>query len=191
MGGGIVLLIWLFLAAIYGFFWLLFLTLFIAGRRKKSQLLTWLGGVPLLLSSSFAIFCVGTMAYGLISVSQPANVYAISFGSQPPADVTNMQSSYYCFADTGTTFLKFDTSPATFSKLTGKGWTRLSGQKLQDESFSFFEDEQTPIWWKPGKTKATIVYTAEKRFGNFAGEREVLTYDTVSKQAYYAYIGID
>lgn len=191
MGGGIVILVWLFLAAIYGLFWLLFLSLFIAGRRKKSHLLTWLGGVPLLLSSSFAVFCVGTMAYGLISVSKPANVYEISFGSQPPADVTNMQSSYYSFADTGTAFLKFNTSLTTVSKLTGKGWTRLSGQKLQDESFSFFTGEQTPNWWRPTKTKATIIYTAEKRSGNFASESEVLTYDTVSKQAYYAYIGID
>jgi hypothetical protein len=94
MGGGVVLLFWLFVAAIYGIFWLLFLALFISGRRKKSPVLTWLGGIPLFCSTSFALLCAGTMVYGLVSVSKPANVYETSFGSQPPADVTNLQSSY-------------------------------------------------------------------------------------------------
>jgi hypothetical protein len=191
MGAGFVLAFWLFLAAIYGCFWLMFLALFVSGRRKKSGLLTWLGGIPLALSTGFAVLCIGMMIYGLISVSKPANVYEISFGSQPPADVTNMQSSYYCFADTGTAFLKFNSPPVTVGKLTAKGWVRLTGQKLRAENFSNFTGEGTPSWWKPNKSKTTSVYAAENRFGNFAGEYEVLTYDAVTKQVHYAFIGID
>lgn len=191
MGAGIVFLIWLFLAAIYGLFWLLFLVLSVSGRRKKSHLLTWIGGIPLALSTGFIVFCVGMLAYGFISMSKPANVYELSFGVQPPADVTNMQSSYWCFADTGTAFLKFNTSPRTVNKLTAKGWVRLTGQKLQEESFSNFLGAETPSWWKLSKSKSTLVYTAENRFRSFAGESEVLTYDANTKQVHYAFIGID
>jgi hypothetical protein len=191
MSGGIALLGWLFLAAICGLFWLLFLALFVSGRRKKSRSLMWLGGVPLVISSGIATFCIGTMVYGLNSVSQPANVYELSFGSQPPADVKNLQSSYYSFADTGTTFLKFNASPSTIRTLTAQKWVRLTGQELQDERFSNFLSEATPSWWAPRKSKSTSVYTARNRFGGFAGESEVLTYDAATKQAHYAFIGVD
>lgn len=135
------------------------------------------------------------MGYGFFSTSRPANVYEIAFGSPPSADVINIKSSYYYFADTGITYLKFNASPSTISRLTAKGWTRLKGQGLKDASASYNTnvsgEDETPNWYKPTVTKTTVIYTAKKRFGDFATEDETLIYDGATHEAYYDFLGID
>ena len=191
MSAGLVAFFWLILAGIYGFIWLIFLTLFIVGKIKKSRVLSWIGGVPLALSTTFALIFLGTVAWGIISVSKPSNVYKITFGTPPPADVTDLQSQYWYFADTGSTYLKFKTSPATIKKLTANNWHQLTKEKLKGENFENLESDDTPSWWKPRKTSSTLVYTASMRFNDFASEEETLIYDPANQQTYYTFIGID
>jgi hypothetical protein len=191
MSAGLVTFFWLILAGIYGFFWLIFLALFIVGKINKSRVLSWIGGVPLLLSTTFALFFLGTVVWGIISVSKPSNVYKITFGTPPPADVTNLQNQYWYFADTGSTYLKFKTSPTTIKKLTANDWHPLTGEKLKSTDFENLETDDTPSWWKPRKTSSTLVYTASMRFDDFANEEETLIYDPVNEQAYYEFVGFD
>lgn len=189
MSAGFVLVIWLLIAAVYGSFCLLFFVLYAIGKKKGIHSLMWAGGIPFIASAGFAVFCLGLMGYGFYTTSRPATVYEMTFGSAPSSDVTNIQSNYYYFADTGTTFLKFKASPATIAKLTAKGWTRLNAQGNQNAGPH--TGTQTPEWYKPKITDTTVIYTAEKRIGDFASESETLVYDRVTKQAYYDFVGID
>ena len=191
MGGGIVILFWLFIFAIGASLWLGSLWLFVAGRRRQSSAMTWLGGVPLAIGSLFAVMSLAGAIYGFIWNKQPANIYKMSFGSAPTQDVTALQSNLYSFADSGRTFLKFQAASATIDKLTKKPWKPLRGQPWQDEDFQFFQGSDTPTWWKPSKAKGTQIFVAENRFKYFASENEILIYEPQTGQTYYAFIGID
>ena len=191
MGAGIVLFVWLFVAAIGATLWGGSLWLFIAGRRRQSTPMIWLGGVPLAFGSLIAIVTLVGTIYGFSWNRKPANIYEMSFGSAPTQDVTGLQSSFYNFADTGTTFLKFKAAPATIGQLTKKPWKSLKGKPWQNENFHFFKGENTPDWWKPSKTKNAQIFIATNRFKYFAGENEILVYETKTGQTYYAFIGID
>ena len=195
MSASFVILFWLFFVGIYGLFWLLFLLLFLSGRRNKSRARSCMGGVPFALSSGFALWCLGLVAHGLWSSSRPANVYKITFGVAPSADVTDIRSKYYYFADTGTTFLKFKASPSTIDKLTAKGWTRLKYQEQLEahasDDANTPADDDTPNWFKPDLTESTVTYVSEHRIGDFASESETLTYNPATRLAYYDFVGID
>lgn len=185
------LLSFLVIAVAFGVFWVLFLALFISGRRTKSQLTIWVGGVLLALQTGIGV----KAGYEAISIWKPENVYKTTFGSSPPNDVTNIQSYYYYLGDLGMTYLKFNASPSTIRNLTAKGWTRLKGQGLADARASNDThrdaDDDTPSWYKPKVTQSTVIYRAKNRFGDFARENETLTHDTATQQAYYDFLGID
>ena len=191
MGAAIVIWFWLFVLAVGATLWLGSLWLFVAGRRKQSATMIWLGGVPLAFGSLIAIATLLGAIYGFSWNHKPANIYEMSFGSAPTPDVTELQSKFYNFADTGTTFLKFKAAPATINKLTKKPWKSLQGKAWQDEDFYFFKGENTPDWWKPAKTQNTQIFIVSDRFKYFAGENEILVYETKTGQTYYAFIGID
>jgi hypothetical protein len=192
MGAGVVILIWLLIAAVFGVFWLGFLALFLIGRSRKSRLLKSLGGVPLLCSSVFALWFAGTAVYGFIYNQLPDNVYKSVFGFSPSADVTNIKSTYYYFADTGEFYLRFNASPQTINKIVRLGFTRHPRSELSPEDSSGLDDQGPPAWWKPVQTKSTRYYQARKRIGDFSTmEEEWLCYDASTQLAYYHYIGID
>lgn len=191
MGPVFSILLWLILAGIYGFFWLLFLSLFIVGKIKKSRMLSWIGGIPLLLSTTFAVFTLCTIIWGIFSVSKPANVYEITFGTPPPADVTDIQSHDWYFADSGLTYLKFKASPTTIKKLTTKDWHQLSGKKLDEVNFVYMVNDDKPLWWHPRKTSSSQIYKGSLHSHDFATVDEMLIYNPKTQQAYYRFVGID
>ena len=191
MGAGIVLFVWLFVAAIGVACWLGALAIFVVGRRRQSRALIWAGGGSLALGSLIGVGIVGMAIYGFIWNSRPANVYQLSFGSAPSSDVIELQSKNFAFGDSGTTYLKFKAAPATIQKLTAKSWSVVKSADWQAQDLDNFLDDGAPDWWKPTKTGATQMYVTDNRFGNFAGENEVLVYDSATRQTHYAFVGID
>ncbi|MEO6908395.1 MAG: hypothetical protein ABI210_10945 [Abditibacteriaceae bacterium] len=191
MGAGLVFFFWLILAGIYGFFWLIFLTLFIVGKIKKSRVLSWIGGVPLTLSTVFAVIFLGAIVCGIVYVSFPSNVYKMTFGTSPTVDVTGLRSHYWYFADSGVTYLKFKAAPTTIKKITAKTWHQLTGQKIDEENFNYTEDDDIPSWWHPKKTPSTQIYKNSSLPHDFAAEDEMLIYNPNTQQAYYEFEGID
>lgn len=62
MGLGFVLLVWAAIAAAVGLIWLVSLGLLLFGWARQSRVLSWLGGVPLALSS-----CAGALLALLVA----------------------------------------------------------------------------------------------------------------------------
>ena len=191
MGAGIVLFVWLFIAAIGIACWSGALAVFLVGRRRQSRVMMWAGGAPLALGSLLGLLLVGVTIREFVWNSRPANIYQLKFGVAPSPDVTELQSKNFAFADSATTFLKFKATPATIRDLTAKQWRALSNKDWQEEDFIEFRDNGAPDWWKPSKTRTTQMYVANERFGRFGLENEVLIYESATRQTYYAFVGID
>ena len=173
MSGAFTVVFLFILAGIYSLFWLLFLILYITGRKRKSRSLSLLGGIPLILSSVFVATCVGSVAYGIFYNSKPANTYTMSFGFPPSADVKDIRSSYWYLGDTGSTYLRCNAATATIKKLAAKGWTRLMRQSLAearqayDGSPSTSSDDDTPAWRRPVVRDTTEFIPLRTVWGTF------------------------
>ncbi|MBW3635520.1 MAG: hypothetical protein KY445_03510 [Armatimonadetes bacterium] len=169
--------------------WLVSLVVFVLGRKRKSSLWSWLGGVPLGLFSVLALAVVGSILYGTYWNSNPANIYRLAFEKEPAPDVTVLQSYNYAFADTGITFLKFKAAPQTIAQLTKSPW-RLIPRKDRADALGNIPEEK-PTWWNPKISVETQVYLCSNRQKSFASENEILIYDPISRQTHYSFIGID
>ncbi len=177
----------LFLLLVYGLLWLVSLALLITGRTLKSQVLSWLGGLPL-----GALTLGGFAAVALIFwPTNPTDVYEESFGIPPSSDVTQLQGRDYSWGDSGRAYLKFSAAPSTIQRITVKGWRHLSASEAQQETFSSFQQDDTPTWWKPVVGRSSVIYKASKRSGHFSSEYEILVYDESTRQTYYSYSGVD
>jgi phosphotransferase system glucose/maltose/N-acetylglucosamine-specific IIC component len=106
MGSGMVILFWLFLAGIYGCFFLVFVGLWFWGRKKNITWLKWLGGIPASIMLLIAVLLTALIAYGIHQTKNPEYVFKEAFGVEKPNSVSNIQSSYYQFADTGITYIR-------------------------------------------------------------------------------------
>src|ERR1700719_1989474 len=124
MGPVFVIFFWLLIAAVFGFFWVAGLVIFLIGRRKHSRLMIWLGGIPTVCLTLIAVAIGGLLGYGIIHVTNPRYVYKDAFGEPPSSDVSSIRSKVYSFADEGHVFLTFKAGLETFHRIVPKNLRR-------------------------------------------------------------------
>ena len=193
MGPGIVILFWLLMAAIFGALWLASLVVLIIGRRKKSRLMSWLGGIPLSGLTLFACLAIALIAFGVIRSRNPRFVYQDTFREKPSPDVAGIQSDAWSFADSGHVYLRFRASESTFRRIAPKDVPKVTYAQYKDQMPGIAGDSP-PAWWAPPTEATSEIYLLNSNFGkgkNFASETTLVTYDKDAGIVQYFYIGID
>lgn len=195
MGAGIVLIFLLILAGVYGFVFLAFAGLWFWGRRKKATWLKWIGGIPAVVMLAFAVFVAGFFAWGISRTKNPEWVFKETFNIPPPAAVTNLQSSYYYFADTGSVYLRFQTTEAEFQKLVNTKLVKKTSQEMQLDAPTELGGER-PVWWDYQIQPEWTYYFRDSTINNsgatgFSYETEVLAFNPKTQTVYYHFLGID
>ena len=192
MGPGFVILIWLFIAGVFGSFWIAALVIFLIGRRKRSRLMMWSGGIPVVCLTTMALGIAGLFGYGIIRVTNPRYVYKDSFGEPPSTDVSRIRSKVYSFADEAHVFLTFKATPETVHRIVPKTLRRVSygeyGRKMPGNNLV------PPSWWKAPNESTSEIYLLATDFGEgkrFATETILVSYDNETKTVMYFYLGID
>lgn len=201
MGPGFVIIFWLFLAGIYGVIFLLFAGLWFLGHKKKRRWLKWLAGVPAVSMIALAVFVVAVIAWGIIDSMNPRSVFKDEFGIPPPASVSEIQSSYFQFADGGNVYLRFKISEEEFKKLVPVHLQQKTAEEMKSETPGE-SGSDLPTWWAYRIDSEWIYYLRifssykEKVLGQsgpkgFAWETEFFAYDPKTHFAYYHFVGID
>ena len=192
MGPGCVIVVWLAVAAVVGNIWLACLLIFLFGRRRKSRLLVWLGGIPLIGITGIALLAGGVVGFAMIRSTNPRYVYRDTFHEPPSSDVRHIRSKVWSFADEGEVFMRFEASPETFR--------RIVPEKMEKVSYPDYKKKmpgnnlKPPAWWSPPTEQTSEIYIAVPDFGHgerFASETKLLTYDATTETVLYFYLGID
>jgi len=190
MGPGIVILFWLIIAAIFGFFWLIALGFFYFGIRRKKRWMAWLGGVPLFGSTFLVLLVMGLIAYLSVRASMPHFLYEDTFHQPPAPDVADLKSKTWSFADSADTYIQFTASKSTFERLLPPGSRRVSYKDFQDQVYN---NEIPPAWWTPPGPDDEI-WLLQPDYGkgkSFASETTYMAYNEKSRSVRYFYLGID
>lgn len=117
MGPAFVILIWLFLAALFGLFWLCSLALVLIGWKRKIRWLKWLGAVPLTVLSICGVLATAAAVIGIVRASTPRLVFADTFGTKPGPDIKDLKSKVWSFADSAVVHVQFRAPAETFHRL--------------------------------------------------------------------------
>jgi len=192
MGPLFVILIWLFLASIFLAFWTGAFLLFISGRRRKSRIATWLGGILLVFITLPAIALVGLVANSYARRNNPKLHYADIFHERPGSDIKNLRNESSSFADSEHTFMRFEANPETFHRIVPKHLKKVSFADYRKEMPG--NNLDPPSWWAPPTENTSEIYLFVPDLGSgkrFGSESELLTYDTATKTAMYCFLGID
>ncbi|MHB1465324.1 MAG: hypothetical protein ACYCXU_09485 [Thermoleophilia bacterium] len=193
MGPLFVILFDLIAAAIFGAFWLTALIIFIIGRRKKVRPMTWLGGIPLIGLTLIAFTVIGLIGYSFVRSQNPQSVYEDTFQEPPSADVTEIQSDSWSFADSGHVYLRFQASDQTFQHILPKQLVRVSYEQYMRRMPG--TNLSPPEWWiQPSETTSEIYLLNDSGSGGgkrFATETTLMTYDERTTTVEYFYMGID
>ena len=196
MGAGIVLFFWLFLAGIYGVVFLAFAGLWFWGRKKKLKWLKWLAGIPALGMALLAVLVVSIITYRILDLRNPRTVFKAQFGIAPPASVSGIKSSYYCFADTEDIYLRFKTTDLEFGKLVPARLQKKTPEEMERDTPGVSGSE-VPAWWDYQIGEDWIYYLRIGSGGNGANQRrsasesEYFAYNPKTHIAYYRLIGVD
>ncbi len=195
MGPVFSILFWLILCAIYAGIFLFFAGLTILGWFKKWRWLSWLAGIPATLMVVLAVVVAGLYCFVIIDSMNPRSVYANTFGVKPAADVTDIQSDLYWFADTGSTYLKFRTTEDRFRSLLASDLSPITPEELGNYGLA---GSSTPDWWDlKNDAEGWLYYFREHNHADdvadsmFAAEWELMAYDPGTGFVYYHFIGID
>jgi len=198
MGPGFVILVWLILAGIYGALVLVFLGLWLYGKKKNWRWLKWLAGIPAMGMTLAAVSGVSLLIYGVIDGCHPSSVFRNTFGTAPSAQISELKSDLYWFADTGSVYLRFKTIPEEFQRLIPEGLAKATQKEISD--LSLFYQDGSPSWWNCQVNAHWIYYLREDhRHGSkdgpskkgFYSETEIFAYDPETQTAYYHFSGID
>ncbi len=192
LGAGCVIVIWFVAAVVLGSIWLGCLLIFLFGRSRKSRLLAWLGGVPLVAITLAGIAIAGVVGFGIVRSMSPRYVYRDTFHESPTADVRHLRSKVWSFADEGHVFMRFEVSPETFRRIMPDDLQKVSYAEYRKRMPS--SNIQPPSWWSPPTETTSDIYIGFPEFGlgkRFASETTLLTYDASSQTAMYFYLGID
>ena len=196
MGPGVVILLWLFLAGIYlaavvGFGGLCFFA-----WRKGWKVVKWVSGAVAGALIAFAVFVIGIVAWGFLRSFNPENVFEDTFGAEAAAQVTNIQSDVYWFADTGSVFLRFHTTQQQFLAMVPEGMERKNSEQVDRETPS--GNDSSPKWWdyrlQPDWIYFFRLHTHEANKPGRKGfyfEVEIYAYNPNEQAAYYSFLGID
>lgn len=197
MGPGIVILLWLFVAGFYGAVVLVFSGLWLLGKKKNWRWLKWLAGIPAAGLTLAAVMGVSLLIYGVIDGCRPSSVFRETFGAAPSPQIQELNSQLFWFADTGSVYLRFKTTPEVFQRLIPEGLAKTL--EISDR----FDLERRPDWWKPTLKQSWLVYqrvdgykegqdVPSKPFKKgFYSETEFFAYDPETQTAYYHFSGID
>jgi hypothetical protein len=189
MGPLFVIVLWLIAAGIFGILWVGSLVAFLVGKRKRKRLLKWLGLMPLTGLTLLALLIACVFAVGIIRAVTPKYVFADAFGEKPSADIVNIRSKAWSFADSADVFLQFQTTPETFHRLIPKELKRFNGNSRHGSI-----DHDWPTWWRSIDPATSEVYILETDFGEgkrFATETIIMMYDPQNRIVQYHYQGID
>jgi hypothetical protein len=192
MGPLFVILIWLFLAGMFSAFWVGAFLLFNSGRRRKSRIATWTGGVLLVCITLPVIAAVGLVANSYARRNNPRLHYADIFHERPTTDVKDLRNESSSLADSEHTFMRFKTSPETFHRIVPKHMKKIGYRDYQKERPG--DNLVVPSWWRSPTENTTEIYLFVPDWGSgrrFASESELLTYDAATKTVMYFFIGID
>jgi uncharacterized membrane protein YidH (DUF202 family) len=144
------------------------------------------------LATMIAVLAVGVVYVAGIIVllhwsTQPARVFEDTFDMPPTADVVDLRSEMWVFADSGHVYLQFTCEPATVATLTASvGVTRTSPND------SLIARDGSPVWWNPPLQTSSVEYyhSALPRF-DFASEEAFMAYDRTTQQVNYYWSGVD
>ena len=195
MGPAFVIVIWGILAVAFGIVWLCLLAGFLIGILRKKKWLKWAAGLPLIFMTLLPCVLVGVVGYGLIQSTRPSIVFKQAFDQKPPAGITNLQSKYWFFADSGSIYLRFNCSPETFESIRPSGLERTSREDFKDTFGNRSYSGDAPSWWSPekivGEGRYYVGRDSKGKNKHFSSETEILVYDVSSGVAFYNYLGID
>jgi hypothetical protein len=187
MGPLFVIIFWLIFVSFFTILWIGSLILFLVGWRKKKRLLKWLGLAPLAGLTLFALLIAGVFAVVVVRMITPKYVFADSFGEKPNADVVNIRSKVWSFADEGDVYLQFQAPPETFHHLMQK---RLKGPVAN--SPYLIDGSDRPNWWRSVDPANSEIYVwRNPGEGRFASETILMTYEPRDRIVQYHYVGID
>ena len=185
-------MLWGCVAAVLGFVWLAFLFGLIVARRRKWRTVSWLVAAPVALIPFVGIGLVGLVGFAMIRGSIPRYVYQDTFREAPSADVRNVKSKNWGFADSAHVFLRFEASPDTFRRIVPQGMQKVTFAEYQKRMPG--SNVSAPDWWAPPTESTSEILLRVPDWGSgrrFASERELLTYDPSTQTAMYFFLGID
>ncbi len=196
MGPGIVILVW---GAILGFFaliWVALVVLTIFGWRKKIAWLKWGAGIPAGLMVVSGVALAVLVVFGIIRSMQPSVVFEDTFGIPPSAEFTEIESSVFWFADSGSVYLRFRTSESELRRLVSDDLIPLSMSDMK-KSVPFESSARPPEWWTYRYHEDWLYFLRNEIHRDkpakrgFYSETEYLAYDPNTQTAYYRFLGID
>jgi hypothetical protein len=184
--------VWGCAAVVLGVVWLASILGFIAARRRKWRAVSWVMAVPVALMPLVGLGLVGLIGFAMIRGSIPRYVYEDTFRQPPSADVRNIKSKNWGFADSAHVFMRFETSPDTFR--------RIVPEEMQKVTFAEYQrrmpgsNVSAPEWWAPPTERTSEIFLRVPEWGSgrrFASESELLTYDPSTQTVMYSFLGID
>jgi hypothetical protein len=198
MGPGIVILFWLVVAGIYGFIFLVLAGLCILGWKKRWIWLKWLTGIPAACMALLAISLTLLLTCGILRSMNPRSIFKDTFGESASAEVKDIHSKMWWFADTGSVYLTFKTSETEFRRLVPSGLTERTAAEMERETPGE-SGSSAPSWWTYRYQSGWIYFLRnDDNFGQdkpakkgFFNETEYFAYDPNTKTAYYRFLGID
>jgi len=192
MGPGFVLIFWLFIAGVFAVIWAAAVGLFILSSLKKWRVLKWLSGIATGGLTAIGLLIVGLFTYGIIRSMDPSAVFENTFHRAPASNVRNLQSKVFWFADTGSTYLRFETDAETFRSLVPSELPRITHREYLDKGWH--GSDPGPDWWTydfPASAEIHLKTTGIGEGKRFASEMALMVYVPEERVAYYHFIGID
>jgi hypothetical protein len=196
MGAGIVIFFWLSLAGIFGCIFLAFVFVWFIGKKKKIIWLKCLGGSSAIGMAVLALVIAGFMAWGIICSRNPQWVFRETFKVPPSSSVSKIRSSFYCFADVGSVYLRFETSLDEFEQLVSTNLTKKTSEQMENDMPVEIGGE-IPKWWDYQIQSGWLYYLRVSPATNsvatrtFSNETEYFAYNPKTQIAYYHFLGID
>ena len=164
----------------FAFSWVASLAAIFVGKRRESKLLKW-GGLACFATVNLAALAFGGLFVACVVTtvadSRPERVYERTFHEKPTPDVAHIQADGSDIViDSGSTYLRFEASRATFERLIPNGASRVTADEYATRSpVSSWE---VPAWWDRVDPETTEIYFLLPEHGEHSSsEVTVMTYD--------------
>lgn len=191
MGGGFVLLFWIILFGAFCAAWMAAFGVYCLGRDKGSKMLKWLSGFPLAVLSLIGIACISFVTIGLIRSMNPKHVFEWQFREPPTADVTDLRTSYWCFADSKQVFMAFHATQETVQRIVPARARRMKFKDYHERRM--LDVHEAPSWWRSPTTTSEIYLanSVEDAAQSFASETTLITFEASTGTVMYFFQGVD
>ena len=192
MGPVFSLVIWLIVAFFFVVLWIGSLITAIFGWRRKSIILKWIGGVPLVLLTLFAVLIAGIVIVSFVRSNIPQYVYEDTFHEKPTDDVKHIKTNVSGFGDSYSAFIRFESDCNTFLRLLPKESKRVTLEEFQSEMPGL--NLNPPSWWYTIDSTTSEIWLLRPAYSHgerFAFETTLMTYHARRRVVQYYFIGID